>query len=111
MKIKDKIVLISLFLSLLYIGFGTYISSFDNLDIELKISTLVCGESGNPRCELTLLFFSMPSYGFSRMISMFFGGEEFIFYIVQTIMIFIYSVFLNSIFTILLFLKDSLIKN
>ena len=103
-KGKDRIIL-SAFISFLYIFIGTY-DNLTGLTIEKYLKNLIC-DSGDSFCELYILIFYSQSYLYGALMSGFFRSTDLAFIICQ---IFVWLFFFGIVYLITMFLKFIHIK-
>ena len=97
---SKKHIILSAFISFVYVFIGTY-DNLTGLKIEKYLKSIICNNSDS-FCELYMLIFYSQSYLYGALICGFFGSSDFAFIICQ---IFVWAFFFGIVYIIILFLK------
>lgn len=97
---NKKYIILSAFISFIYILVGTY-DNLTGLKIEKFLKTIIC-DIGDSFCELCLLIFYSQSYLYGSLISGFFGSSNLSFIISQII---VWIFFFGIVYLILMIFK------
>ncbi len=104
--VKDKKhIILSAFISFVYIFIGTY-DNLTGLKIEKYLKSIICN-TGDSFCELYMLIFYSQSYLYGALMCGFFGSSDFTFIICQ---IFVWAFFFGIVYIIIMVLKFILNK-
>ncbi|GEM_PF-4029659 len=100
MKKNKKEIILSAFLSFVYVFIGTY-DNLTGLKIERYLKNIIC-DAGDSFCELYMLIFFSQSYLYGALLCGFFGNTDLAFIICQ---IFVWIVFFAITFVSIMSLK------
>ena len=100
MKKSKKQIILSAFISFIYVFIGTY-DNLTGLKIEKYLKNIIC-DTGDSFCELYMLIFYSQSYLYGALMCGFFGSSDLAFIICQ---IFVWAFFFGIVYIIIIFLK------